>query len=510
MKFLPLGFILLFTLLITETLLFPYKVWLKSSYESELHQVATNLNSFILNELSEPIYISIGISSYIQSHKGDVNNDVLSGWLESLFNYTSHTRNIGVAPDNVLQFIFPLEGNEEAIGINYQDIPDQWPAIEQFMVTGKSQFLGPITLLQGGKAFAYRHPTFVDGHYWGLVSTIIEASSVLSSIKREAELYDVSIRIRNSEGVTFYSNEKKTADTARYRVSQDVPLPNTFWQLDAATSGSPVTLYSARVALAGFLLFILTSSYWLYINVKSRKSEKRRAQQMKSQFLASVSHELKTPLTVLQGSLSLLGQPDLSTEKRTILVNAANEHQQRLNRLILDILDYNLAINQQLPIQIQAVELISLLQNIAEEYESKCKQLRMHFSTKLPEDESYKLRTDSKRLEQVLRHLLDNATKFCNANDSIELSLMIDEKVAISITDTGPGIPEQFISTDSEHFSQHDGSDTRQQGGTGLGLALCKEIIALLDGQLHIDSDSSNGTRVTISWPNKEWPSKKL
>lgn len=503
MKFLPLGFILLFTLLITELLLFPYKVWLKSSHESELHQVATNLNSFILNELSEPIYISIGISSYIQSHEGNVTNEVLSGWLESLFNYTSHTRNIGVAPDNILRFIFPLEGNEDAIGLNYRDIPEQWPAIEQFMKTGKSQFLGPITLIQGGQAFAYRHPIFVDDNYWGLVSTIIEASSVLSSIDNEVELYDATIRIRNSEGIAIYSSETTLGESARYQVSQDIPLPNTSWQLEAAKSGAPVALYAARGALMGLWLFILTASYWLYLNFKSRKSEKRRAQQMKSQFLASVSHELKTPLTVLQGSLALLEQPDLSAEKRTILVNAASEHQQRLNRLILDILDYNLAINQQLPLQMEAVKLIPLLQNIAVEYESIFKRSHMHLSTKLPENENFQLRTDLQRLEQVLRHLLDNAAKFCSADDSVELSLIINDKIAISITDTGPGIPKQFISSGAEHFSQHDSSDTRQQGGTGLGLALCKEVIALLDGQLLIESNSVKGTRVTISWPNK-------
>lgn len=503
MKALPLGCVVLLTAVITEILLFPYKVWLKSSYESELHQIATNLNSYVLNELSEPIYISIGISSYIQSHNGQVTDDVLSSWLESLFNYTSHTRNIGVAPDNILRFIYPLAGNEGALGLDYRDIPEQWAEIERFMTTGKSQFFGPITLVQGGQAFAYRHPIFVDNKYWGLVSTIIEAESVITNIKQEAQLYDANVRILNATGTVIYAKDDALSRDSRYRVMQQIPLPNTYWTLQATSMGSPAHLYAARGGLWLFWLFTFTASYWLYLNAKTRRTEKRHAQEMKAQFLASVSHELKTPLTVLQGSLALLKQPGLSADKQHALINAASSHQHRLNRLIMDILDYNLAINQQLPIALQQVNLTALLYSIFDEYAPIFQNSHIAFSINSQKERQQDLVTDPERLAQVLRHILDNSAKFCAAGDSVHLSLVIDENITISVSDSGPGIPAQFAAVHAEPLHQSDGSDARQQGGTGLGLALCREIMRALGAEFRIHGNMPQGSIVSLVWTKK-------
>lgn len=501
MKLLHIGGLLAATLLLSELILFPFKVWLKSEYESELYQVATNLNSFILNELSEPIYISIGIATFVQSHDGNVSDQVMNDWLEPLFDHTSHTRNIGIAPDNVIQFIYPQQGNEAALGLDYRDLPEQWPAVEALMSTGESLLIGPIRLVQGSHAFAYRRPVFVNGAYWGLISTIIDSESILSSIADEANSYDIGIRISNAQDDVIYAKALAEAGNARLKVLQRIPLPGTYWTLETSAAGNSQAVWTARTALWLVLLLTLGLAYWVGLNYRRRKAEQRHIQQVKAQFLASVSHELKTPLTVLHGSLALLQQPGIQEENRQQLVQSAVSHQKRLNRLIMDLLDFNLALNHQLPIHLQSVDLPVLLHEVAEPYQSIFADAQLHFISNIPGHGSCKLYTDPDRLKQVLNHLLDNAAKFCRPGDQVELNVSINDKITIQIKDTGPGIPEQLTGLSAAYFSQNDSSDTRSSGGTGLGLALCREIVSLLKGQMTIQSDPSTGTRVTLAWP---------
>lgn len=493
-------------LILNELLLAPFKLWLQQEQRSEMHQSATNLNSFILNELSEPIYISIGIATYITSNRGEIEPEPLDQWLESLFAHTRHTRNIGVAPDNVLQYLYPKALNQQALGLRYADIPDQWPMVERIMQTGQSQLQGPINLVQGERGFAFRQPIFVDGRYWGLVSTIINLDSVNQSIAQHFADSMQVLSIYNQTGELFFSNaddaEPQLMQGLRsIRVEQRIPLPETYWQVVIEAPLNSQAIRLARLLGALTLITFMLSGYALWHKTRSAQKERAQVQAHKAQFLAAVSHELKTPLTVIQGSLILLQHPDIHPDKKQQALQAALKQQQRLSHLIYDLLDFNLALNKQLRIVRQPTPLIPLLNTIAERFSPGFEQASIRFGLQYQEGIQPVLITDPARLEQVLRHLLDNTLKFCRSGDKVELTLEISERATISLRDTGPGIPVAFTQPNLEFFLQHDGSDSRQQGGTGLGLALCREIIAMLDGEMHISASAADGSLICITWP---------
>lgn len=492
--------ILASTVLIIEFMLTPYSSFLKTEQTRNLQKSGAILTSHILNELSEPIYISIGVSSYIQSVRGQVSDDMLNNWLGTLFSHTRHTRNIGVAPNNIIDYIYPHEGNEAAIGLRYQDIKEQWPQIQQLMQSGNAQFIGPFTLVQGEEAFAFRVPVFVDNTYWGLISTIIEAQSLYEAIAMEASQIGVlRASLHNAEQDNFYHFSLQDFDSHAISSIHTVPLPSTEWQLTVSMPFDTAPIVHARRIAYTVLFLFLSWLCWLVTKSREQKRAEATIHNNKMQFLAAVSHELRTPLTVIQGALGMLASTSLDEEKRQALIAKANTNQTRLSRLIFDLLDMNLALNHQLQINRQPIDLVTLVSDIVSAYEEAAKSTGLHLKASLPTT-SVVVNSDPERLRQVITHMLDNAIKFNEYGNSVWVSLSVDNQIRLSISDDGVGFPQTFLQQQSGVFKQHDSSDARKHGGTGIGLALCRELCELLDIQFVLRNRLPNGAEVELTW----------
>lgn len=145
----------------------------------EILEQANRLRALLESEVSTAAFLATGVESYIVAREGNIEQAEIQRILALVFERGRHFRNIGVAPGNQIAWVFPLAGNEAAIGVNYADIPQQWPAIEQAMTTRQGQLAGPLELVQGGNGLIYRAPVFIDDVYWGLLSTVIDADSLL-------------------------------------------------------------------------------------------------------------------------------------------------------------------------------------------------------------------------------------------------------------------------------------------------------------------------------------------
>lgn len=139
---------------------------------------ANRLRVLLESETNTAAFLATGVESYIVARRGVLNHDEMQRILALIFDRSRHFRNIGVAPDNQIAWIFPLASNEAAIGLKYEGLPEQWPAIERMMQTGQSKLSGPIDLVQGGRGLVYRVPVFIDDEYWGLLSTVIDVDSL--------------------------------------------------------------------------------------------------------------------------------------------------------------------------------------------------------------------------------------------------------------------------------------------------------------------------------------------
>lgn len=236
-------------------------------------------------------------------------------------------------------------------------------------------------------------------------------------------------------------------------------------------------------------------------------TELKRMDRMKSEFVSTVSHELRTPLTSIRGSLGLVwsGVAGVLPEKALALVGIAKNNCERLIRLINDILDSEKIDSGKVRFDMQPLELEPLLEQAITASEGLASQrqiqlkLRVRSSSKTTSSsasfgrEQIRVQADSDRLMQVLANLLSNAIKFSPAGAEVHVVLRYNSsRVRVEIRDFGPGIPEEFKKRIFQKFSQADSSDTRQKGGTGLGLNISRTLIERMNGTLNFASPDAD------------------
>ncbi len=234
----------------------------------------------------------------------------------------------------------------------------------------------------------------------------------------------------------------------------------------------------------------------LFIGMTRDITERKKIEQMKNEFVSTVSHELRTPLTSIRGALGLVlgkGAKDLSP-KFLRLLETANRNSERLTFLINDILDLEKINAGKLEFHLEAINLSTLAKRAVEENEGYAHSHNVRLKLILKGKDSTTVRADEHRLLQVFANLISNAVKYSAENDTVEIEVKrINDKLRVSVADNGPGIPAEFRSRIFARFAQADSSDTREKGGTGLGLTITQAIIEQLGGSISFNSDPGEG-----------------
>ncbi|KIH77322.1 two-component system, chemotaxis family, CheB/CheR fusion protein [Geoalkalibacter ferrihydriticus] len=232
------------------------------------------------------------------------------------------------------------------------------------------------------------------------------------------------------------------------------------------------------------------------------------ASRAKSDFLANVSHEVRTPLTIIKSAQELLGETQLSPYQEQFL-HMAQSSSETLLRLIEDLLDFSCIEARRLILEETPFDLIdgveTTLAGFAMEAAKKKLPIHFHADPAVPRH----IIGDSLRLRQVVTNLLSNAVKFTDKGRiDLHICLKKDEKVDpgsamlfFSVDDTGIGIPPEKQSLLFQSFSQIDSSATRRFGGTGLGLAICHRIVRQMGGEIWVESEPDKGSKFLFTIP---------
>lgn len=237
-------------------------------------------------------------------------------------------------------------------------------------------------------------------------------------------------------------------------------------------------------------------------------SERKHVDKIKTEFISTVSHELRTPLTSIRGSLGMLKSGVLGEvpEKANRMVELAHNNTERLINLVNDILDVEKIQAGKIELKLKSLNLTDLVkQSIAanEAYATSC-QVTLDFTSEVDDFQIY---ADEQRLQQVMANLISNASKFSPENGRVAIEIKkVNQFIRVSVSDQGEGIPEEYRSKIFQKFSQVDSSDTRQKGGTGLGLNITKAIIEQHGG--HIDYTSIEGKGSTFFFELIEYQNK--
>jgi two-component system phosphate regulon sensor histidine kinase PhoR len=225
----------------------------------------------------------------------------------------------------------------------------------------------------------------------------------------------------------------------------------------------------------------------------------KKLENMRSQFVANVSHELKTPLTSIKGFAETLKYVD-DTINRDKFLNIINDETDRLTRLINDILTLS-QIENSIEKKLEEVRVNDIIKDVICLMRTSAEKKNI----KLLIEEEYipNLLGDGDRFKQMLINLVDNAIKYSDKDASVKIGVKNEENACILwVEDTGVGIPEKHIGRLFERFYRVDKARSRSQGGTGLGLAIVKHIVKGFNGTITVESKVGKGSKFIVKIPH--------
>lgn len=266
-------------------------------------------------------------------------------------------------------------------------------------------------------------------------------------------------------------------------------------------------------AYIGYLLVIVVTFYSTRryeLNRQRLKIETKNLKdidQIKSKFFANISHEFRTPLTLIDGPAGQLVSGEAENPKEIGQIIRRNS--QRLLRLVNQLLDLSKIESGGMKLQKQTLDIVQLVKGIAASFESLAGRKGITFEIHTSED-SLIGSFERDAVEKIVTNLLSNAFKFTSKGGSVSLALSPNpfstddgrgEGVRVSVTDTGIGIPAHLKEKIFDRFYQIDDTHTREQGGTGIGLALTKELVELHGGAISVTSELGKGSTFAVQLP---------
>ena len=242
----------------------------------------------------------------------------------------------------------------------------------------------------------------------------------------------------------------------------------------------------------------------LLTSVQEARDAAERANQLKDEFLATLSHELRNPLNVILGySELLLRMQEIEQSPRLAQMGEAlRRNAQSQSQLINDLLDLSRLQRGKISLSQETVSLPAIIDNAVETVRGDAAAKGIDIRVNV-DDQLLLVEGDRLRLQQIAWNLLNNAVKFTPAGGTIEIALSNEnEKAVFAVTDTGQGIDPNFLPHVFEMFRQADGSNRRRHGGLGIGLALVHQLVQLHGGNISAESDGPNkGARFTVRLP---------
>ncbi len=513
-----------------------------SERRQEAMAQASAIRAVLESELNATAYLANGIESYIAARHGDIRATDIDGILADIYKRGRHFRNIGIAPGNRLSYVFPLVGNEKALGLYYPDNAQQWPAVAKVIEGGRGSLAGPVRLLQGGEALIYRSPVFLEGKYWGLVSTVIRQDSLFKVLDPFISKYGDHIALRGRDGKGA-QGEVFFGDPALFEGNParlDIIIPGGSWELGINLPESR-DYQALATRIAGWLLALLIGALTFLLLRAVRKQQHtlntlrqaesslqrhrdeleatvatrteelllanqalgqakdaaEQANRAKSSFIANMSHEIRTPMNAVIGLTHVLRRqsprPDQSQRLDKIVIAA--DHLLDILNEILDFSKIEAGKLELSAVEFSPLELVDRLHVLFSE-QARQKQLGLQIDlSALPP----RLHGDATRLGQILVNFVGNALKFTE-HGGISVLASVDRQdeadilARFIIRDSGIGMTPEQAERVFDAFEQADNTTTRRYGGTGLGLAINQRLANLMGGDTGVESTPGVGS----------------
>jgi two-component system phosphate regulon sensor histidine kinase PhoR len=303
-------------------------------------------------------------------------------------------------------------------------------------------------------------------------------------IKEEYAVGRPLVEVIRNEGI---QNLYKTSHERRDYVTGEVE------------TGFPEPMYF----IAGCVPLIIEDVFSGIVIVLHDVTRMQALERVRRDFVANVTHELKTPIAAIQGFAETLMDGALDDkEKANKFLGIIESNSQRLARLVEDLMTLSKIELGEVKLHMKPVSLQEVALEAAALLEPKIKERNIKLAVDFPPDMPPAL-ADKDKLYQIMLNVMDNAVKYTPRGESVAIAGKAGEAggtVEISITDTGPGIPPEMLPRLGERFFRVDPARSRELGGTGLGLAIVKHLVRIHGGSFNIESLVRRGTKVTLTF----------
>ena len=237
-------------------------------------------------------------------------------------------------------------------------------------------------------------------------------------------------------------------------------------------------------------------------SLKEANESLKSLDRMKSNFLSNISHELKTPLSMIKGFAStMLHEKEMDATNRQEFLRIIDEESDRLTKLVNRLMNLTRLEAGKIKLNIKEIDLVAAVNKVIESYRTQLLISGLALETSLPPD--LRINADEHNLKEALSHLIDNAIKYTFKYGKIGISIEDKGKEAlVSVSDTGCGIPREELPHIFERFYKVE-NPAEKVGGIGMGLALVKNIIEAHGGGITVESELRKGTKFTLSLPKR-------
>ncbi|MEO7982563.1 MAG: ATP-binding protein, partial [Bacteroidota bacterium] len=269
------------------------------------------------------------------------------------------------------------------------------------------------------------------------------------------------------------------------------------WNYHVLPSWFPNPWAIAQIGMMIILFFGLAYRYKQSVKQKAEATKVLEMDAIKSRFFANISHEFRTPLTLMLGPLKQLEENTIEPGQQKKYISMMRRNGDRLLQLINQLLDLSKLESGKMELKTANTDLTGLLKAIASSFDSLAEQNQINYHVHFPEENIIGY-ADRDKLEKIVVNLLSNAFHFTAANGTVSFSVEKDEKrLRFTVQDNGVGMPKEQLDKIFDRFHQVAGTE----GGTGIGLSLAKELLQLHKGQISVQSETGKGSSFRVSIP---------
>lgn len=491
---------------------------LKASYTAE------STVRHIESQLSQYLVKSNILKKMIESGE-EVNDENFAKWAKYLQDDQGVLKAVELAPNGVVSQIYPLKGNERAMGLNMLKHPNRKLEASLARNSGEYTIAGPFELTPGGIGALLFEPIYKtdrngDETFWGFAILVFDWEKFIKDVgldELENTSYHYQIWKKDMQTGEYISIAQCKEPINKDTLEVECDVPNDTWYVDIAPKNGWISRFQLWIdsLIYMMLAILLTVVYWqmamrryrevVYTDeIMRSEREARSANEAKTRFLFNMSHDIRTPMNAIIGFADLIKKNMNDPDKVRDYIEKIQSSSTLLLSIINHVLEMARIESGEVTLSEQVGNIQELVTSIETVFEPTIQKKKLICSYEANVEHEYVI-CDETKVREIFLNIIGNAVKYTEQGGNIRVSVTEfpdhEQKIAtyrIVVKDNGSGMSEEYLPHIFETFSREHSSTEVRVEGTGLGLPIVKSFLDLMGGTIQVESRPGEGTQMTI------------